>query len=129
MKCLKCDGDMHYVSYVGDSYFMHKCRTCGNNIKVRGTGENVLKIEHIYSKGPKGDREWCVKIVHVEKLPISKTKVGELVYIAGNLVDGKPTAVYGPHKVHNKETMELINSNGRTFYERMEVYREINVQN
>ena len=85
-----------------------------------------MKMEHIYSKKDiKGEREWCTKIVNVEQIPISETEVGDLVYIAGNLVKGEPTAMYGPHKVHDKELMQLINKSGRVFYERMEVYREI----
>ncbi len=82
-------------------------------------------MKHIYSTRKHNSRKWVSHYVDVEQLPISKTEIGDLVYIAGNLVDGFATVIYGPHKIYNKETMELINKKGRVFYERMEVYREI----
>lgn len=44
---------------------------------------------------------------------------GDMVYIAGNLVDGIPTRVYGPHMVVNPKTQCLKNFViSREFFER-----------
>jgi hypothetical protein len=84
-----------------------------------------MKIKHISSTGGRSNRTWHYNMINVEKVKMEDTVKGELVYIAGDLVHDTPTSVYGPHRVEDVATCMLINRKGRTFYERMDVYREV----
>jgi hypothetical protein len=69
-------------------------------------------------------------IVDVRQVYWSKVKPGDEVYIAGNLVDGFPTRVYGPHKVVDPKKQLLMNiKQKREFTEGFPfVYKELQLK-
>lgn len=50
-------------------------------------------------------------------LPLSAFEKHDRVFIPGNLVNGEPTAVYGPHWVEDRDNHILHNSKHQTFYD------------
>lgn len=58
----------------------------------------------------------CIK--DFEGIEWSDTVYGQKAWIAGNLKNGEPTKVYGPHFVKDKEKHFLqSSSNGKVFYD------------
>lgn len=64
--------------------------------------------------------EWSSDLIEVYEVHWCDVKPGDLVFIASNLVGGKPAGLYGRHKVVDPDKRILENANGRQFYERWE---------
>lgn len=83
----------------------------------------------IYKRRVKHDNihsTWIEYRVNVEKVYWHDLKKDELVYVAGDLKDGEPTAMYGPHFVHDIDSHLLKNARGQSFYESFPyVFREV----
>ncbi len=61
--------------------------------------------------------KWEKIPVIVQELPWSEVSSGDVIFIAGNLKDGKPTILYGKHTVINSHLHILENSAGKQFTE------------
>ncbi len=60
-------------------------------------------------------------IAAFDEISWDQIQKGDTVFIAGNLINGKPTFVYGPHYVFDIEKCILKNSSGTSFFERWPV--------
>jgi hypothetical protein len=66
-------------------------------------------------------------MIDVKAVQWHQLEKNDLVFIAGNLVDGFPTAIYGRHIVIDPEKQILMGRNNEKFFERWPfVYKEIN---
>ena len=61
-----------------------------------------------------------LRTVMVEKIDWNNLNPGDTVFIAGNLKNGQPTRIYGPHTVVDIENKQLQNSKGAKFFERFD---------
>ena len=98
----------------------------GTEYQINIIDTKLMEMKWIHSKGPKGNKVWLEDIVNVKAITWDEAQEGDIVFIAGNLKDNIPTAVYGRHVVVDPKKQILINGNDIEFYERWPfVYKEI----
>ncbi len=69
--------------------------------------------------------KWHDLYVNVEEVRWHELSPGDMVFIAGDLVGGTPTAMYGRHKVIDPKKNILENYSGKQFYENFDyVFKE-----
>jgi hypothetical protein len=51
------------------------------------------------------------KLINVKQIPWSQVKPDDRVFIAGNLIDGFPTTIYGPHYIYDPKR-QMLKSGG-----------------
>ncbi len=93
------------------------CQQCESELDIREECE-ITEILKMIWKTRITEHHWADTPVNVQEIPWSEVKVGDSVFIAGNLVNNKPTALYGRHRVVDVEKRILKNAKDQTFYER-----------
>ncbi len=85
-----------------------------------------MKMKWIYrDRNSSGsDPKWLEEMIEVQPIKWEDLKIGDVIFIPGNLENNIPTAMYGRHRVVNPKKQLL--TNGRNiFYEDWSfVYKE-----
>lgn len=76
----------------------------------------MMMMKHVYRKTSPGP--FKTRFIDVEAVAWSQVQPGDKVFIAGNLVNNIPTAIYGEHEVVDPEKKILRNiTQDREFFE------------
>lgn len=112
------------VSYYEDksnlnpTEFFNKIYNSSNVLEARNVLAQEVKIAAIKLLAGEGITEWYdinnfQEISWKDVIPDQK-----IYYVSGDLKDGNPTRVYGPHSIYDPIKRILVGKNKQKFYER-----------